>query len=48
MYRPPDRSVPYLQELHQILDQIICDNPDDAVWLARDINLPNIEWSSRV
>ena len=43
VYRPPDRSVPYLQEVCRTLDSIICDNPDDIIWLAGDINLPNIE-----
>ena len=46
LYRPPDRSVSYLQELFWIFDHIICDNPDDIIWLAGDINLPNIEWAS--
>jgi len=46
VYRPPDKSVPYLQEVCQTLDNIICDNPDDVIWLAGDINLPNIEWAS--
>jgi len=46
MYRPPDRSVPYSQEMCRILDRIISDNPDDVIWLAGDINLPNIEWDS--
>ena len=46
MYRPPDRNITYLQELCQILDYIICTNPDDTIWLTRDINLPNIDWVS--
>ena len=46
LYRPPDRNVSYLQELDRIFDRIICDNPDDIIWLASDINLPNIECAS--
>jgi len=44
-YRPPDRNLPYLNELCSTLDQIILSNPNAIIWVGGDLSLPNIDWN---
>ena len=44
-YRPPDRNLPYLNELCSTLDQIILSNPNAIIRVGGDLNLPNIDWN---
>ena len=45
VYRPPNSDFTYLQSLYYNIQQIIDSNPYSTVWVAGDINLPNINWS---
>ena len=42
-YRPPNNNSIYLEELCQDLNNNISDNPDHVIWIAGDINFPNID-----
>ena len=45
LYRPPDRNLPYLEELCRVLKQIILTNPNAIIWFSGDLNLLNIDWN---
>jgi len=45
VYRPPSSNQSYLIELCQHLECIRCNYPDSALWIAGDVNLPDIDWS---
>ena len=44
IYRPPNCDVIYMTNLCTILQNIIQDNRDSVVWIAGDMNLPNVNW----
>ena len=46
IYRPPSTGEHYLQKLCTELDSIINGHPSSTVWIAGDVNLPDINWSS--
>ena len=46
IYRPPSTDEHYLQKLCTELDSIINGHPSSTVWIAGDVNLPDINWSS--
>ena len=46
VYRPPDKNYAYLEELCSTIRSIILSNPNDIIWLAGDINFPNINWNT--
>ena len=35
-----------MENLCQALQNIFLTNPDTPVWIAGDINLPNVDWES--
>ena len=45
-YRPPNTNYEYLEELCSTLSHIALSNPDKVIWLAGDLNFPNIDWNS--
>ena len=45
IYRPPSSDATYLQELIKILEEVVINNPTIPIWIAGDINLPNIDWN---
>ena len=44
-YRPPNTNHEYLEELCSTLSSIILSDPNEVIWLAGDLNLPNIDWN---
>ena len=44
LYRPPNNDLTYMTDLCNILFQIANSYPDSPIWIAGDINLPNIDW----
>ena len=45
MYRPPNRSLDYLESVCRSLENIILSFLNDIVWIAEDFNLPDIDWN---
>ena len=45
MYRAPNNNYQYLIDLCSTISSIITSNSNDIVWLAGDLNLPNIDWN---
>ena len=44
VYRRPNNNYQYLTDLCSTIDSIINSNPNDIIWLAGDLNFPNIDW----
>jgi len=45
-YKPPNRDTGYQETLCSHLEDIVYSNPGATIWFARDLNLPDIDWSS--
>ena len=45
VYRPPNRSLDYLESVCRSLENIILSFPNDIIWIAGDFNLPDIDWN---
>ena len=45
-YRPPNRNVEYQENLCKEIHTIAMNNKDSALWIAGDLNLPDIKWST--
>ena len=47
VYRPPSCNIEYLDHIHMCndLQSIILTNPSSTMWIDRDLNLPDINWS---
>jgi hypothetical protein len=45
-YRPPNRNTQYHEDLCCEIKSIAAENKDAVLWIAGDLNLPDIEWSS--
>jgi len=46
IYRPPNRNYEYMENLCQILQNICLTNSEIPIWIAGDVNLPNVNWES--
>ena len=46
LYRPPYNDIEYRENLCDSLNRIITKYKNPTVWLAGDLNLPNIDWSN--
>jgi len=46
VYRPPSTDEYYLQKLCSELDAIVSVHPSSTIWIAGDVSLPDINWSS--
>ena len=46
LYRPPSSNVAYLHECCHQLETIRQNHPDSALWIAGDVNLPDIDWTN--
>jgi len=44
LYRPPDNNLIYMKALCDTLADIAANHPNSPIWIAGDINLPNINW----
>ena len=44
LYRPPSSNEAYLNECCHQLESIRHSYPDSALWIAGDVNLPDIDW----
>ena len=44
IYRPPNNDISYLQCLCSDLENLVNEHPDVPIWIAGDLNLPNINW----
>ena len=45
VYRPPNRSVDYIAALYGSLESTVLSYPLDILWVAGDLNLPDINWT---
>jgi hypothetical protein len=46
LYRPTDNNQDVIDELTRCITQLCVDNPGAAIWIAGDINLPDINWEN--
>jgi hypothetical protein len=46
VYRPTNNDVEYNEKLCSEIETIVNDHPKDCIWIAGDLNLPDIDWSS--
>ena len=46
VYRPPNRSTDYLESVCTELENLILSYPNDIIWIAGDLNLPDINWAN--
>jgi len=46
-YRPPSRQLESATNLHDFFRSIVDHYSDSPVWIAGDLNLPNINWDTR-
>ncbi|XP_072043470.1 uncharacterized protein [Amphiura filiformis] len=44
LYRPPSTKQDYMEALNKAIEDICLSNPNTAVWIAGDANLPDIDW----
>ena len=44
VYRPPSSDATYMEELCSQMKELFRSNPRSTVWIAGDINLPDINW----
>ena len=44
-YRPPTSSLEYMQEMAEKITQLYQTYPKATIWVAGDLNLPDIDWS---
>ena len=44
IYRPPSGDCVYMEQLCKTLEEIILEFPKSIIWIAGDINLPNVDW----
>ena len=44
VYRSPSTDLFYMEELCRVLHSLVVDNPSASVWIAGDVNLPDIDW----
>ena len=47
LYRPTDNDSDYAIKLASAIESLVKDDPNDVVWIGGDINLPDINWSSK-
>ena len=45
VYRPPNRSVNYIEASCGSLESIVLSYPHDILWIADDLNLSDINWT---
>ena len=46
VYRPPDRDVENIENLCKALESLCLTYLDIPIWIAGDLNLPNIDWEN--
>ena len=45
VYRPPHNDITYMENLCGSIENLVLDHPNSTIWIAGDLNLPNINWS---
>ena len=48
IYRPPSGDCVYMEQLCKTLEEIILEFPKSIIWIAGDINLPNVDWKNNL
>ena len=46
VYRPPTSNQDYMDSLNQSITNICLANPNTAIWICGDMNLPDIDWET--
>ena len=46
VYRPPDRDVENIENLCKAFESLCLTHPDIPIWIAGDLNLPNMDWEN--
>ncbi len=46
LYRPTDNNQVYMDELNRTILHLCQNNPGAAIWIAGDLNLPDVDWPS--
>ncbi|XP_072037138.1 uncharacterized protein [Amphiura filiformis] len=46
LYRPTNNDLQYMEELNSAISHLCISNPGCPIWIAGDINLPDIDWST--
>ena len=41
-YRPPNNDVTYMETLCETIADLILDHSNSTIWIAGDLNLPNV------
>ena len=45
-YRTPDNNASYMSLLNQTFEELCLSNPEAAIWISGDGNLPDIDWNT--
>ena len=48
LYRPPRDDLVYMKALCDTLTDIVTNHPNSPIWIAGDINLPNVNWERNI
>lgn len=46
VYRPPNNDLETIENLCNLFESLCVTYPDTPIWIAGDMNLPNIDWES--
>ena len=46
VYRPPNNNLLYAETLCETIERVVLDHPNSVVWIAGDLNLPNVSWNN--
>ena len=46
VYCPPNNNLAYAETLFETIERVVLDYPDSVIWIAGDLNLPNVCWNN--
>jgi len=46
VYRPPNNNLLYAETLCETIERVVLDHPNSVIWIAGDLNLPNVSWNN--
>ena len=46
VYRPPNNNLANAETLCETIERVVLDYPDSVIWIAGDLNLPNVCWNN--
>ena len=46
MYCPPNNNLSSAETLYETIERVVRDHPNSVIWIAGDLNLPNVCWNN--